>query len=263
MVDIVSARSVVKRYPRGTHALKGVDVSITSGGRFALLGPNGAGKSTLVRILVGLSQRDGGSVEIAGQDPGRRPRTLQRTIGVVPQGNDLDPLITPVKMLAFQCQLFGMTRRRALYRAEELIEEFHLQRVKEQRAFELSGGTKRRLHCALALVHRPRILFLDEPTTGMDPEARSRYWELLREIHAREGTTIFLTTQYLEEADKHTDSMALLVDGRITFAGSVRDFKTRVSPDGEMSLEDSYLTWLRRYKTDAEKDTTDGTEEDA
>ena len=185
-------------------------------------------------------------------DPERRPRALQQTIGVVPQGNDLDPLVTPTKMLSFQCRLFGMTRRRALLRSEELIDAFSLYSVKDKRALELSGGTKRRLHCALALVHRPQILFLDEPTTGMDPEARSRYWELLREVHEREGTTIFLTTQYLEEADRHTDRMALLVDGGIVFAGSVRDFKSQVSPDGEASLEDSYLRWLRRHRADNE-----------
>ena len=228
MDDIITIRGVTKTYPNGTEALKGVDLSLAAGARFSLLGPNGAGKSTLVRLVTGLSRRDGGRVLIDGRDPGAVPRRLQRAIGVVPQENDLDPLTTPEDQLTFQGMLFGAGRKEARERTEELVASFDLEPVRKKKTSELSGGNKRRLHCALGLVHRPRLLFLDEPTTGMDPEARQRYWEVLDRANRRDGVTLFLTTQYLEEAEKHTDSLALLHEGLILFAGPVGEFKARV-----------------------------------
>ncbi len=248
MGHVVEVRALHKHYGRGTHALRGVDLTIEEGERFALLGPNGAGKSTLVRIVAGLSTRDSGETVVSGVDPGRQPRTLQWKVGVVPQENDLDPLETPESMVTFQCRLFGMNHRDARERCDELLTTFNLEPFRGKKASELSGGNKRRLHCALALVHRPRLLFLDEPTTGMDPEVRRSFWQVLLRANERDGTTLFLTTQYLEEAEQHTDSIALIHDGTILFRGSVRDFKGRVDKTGGVSLEESYLLWLKEHR---------------
>lgn len=244
MLETIVARGVRKSYPDGTEALKGVSFSLCRGARFSLLGPNGAGKSTLVRIMAGLSYRSAGTVTVCGKDPHSDPRALQVHIGVVSQENDLDPSARPEEMLLFQTMLFGAGRTEARRRAQQLIHEFDLEAICGKRASDLSGGNRRRLHCALALAHHPDVLFLDEPTTGMDPEARHRFWQVLRQTNQRHGVTLFLTTQYLEEADKHTDRLGLLVGGTLLFTGDVTEFKGRFGSDPRITLEESYLSWL-------------------
>lgn len=222
--EIVHVRGITKRYPGGTLALTDVDLTIRGGDRFVLLGPNGAGKSTLVRILCSLSQANRGEYTVCGIDPRRETQKLMRAIGVVTQDNDLDPQASPAELLCFQGRLFGMDRVESTARARELIDTLDLGDHADKRVDALSGGNKRKLHCALALVHRPRLLFLDEPTVGMDPEVRSRFWESIREVNREEGTTLFLTTQYLEEAERHADQLALLRNGRIAYRGTVESF---------------------------------------
>ena len=197
----ITVSEICKTYGKKTPALSGVSLTVGQGSFFALLGPNGAGKTTLTRILASLSVPDSGEVRVGGIDPGRDPKKLQRLIGVSVQDNDLDPRSTARKHLFFQSRLFGMTRAEAGKRTEELLRSFGLETEADKKSSELSGGNKRKLHCALALVHRPRILFLDEPTVGMDPEVRRNFWSVINGFNKTEGATIFLTTQYLEEAD--------------------------------------------------------------
>lgn len=249
---IVRARGISKQYPGGVLALDTVDLDIFAGDRFVLLGPNGAGKSTLVRILASLSRADSGEYTVCGLDPRSEERSLMRTIGVVTQGNDLDPSGTTEELLRFQCRLFDMSRSEGTNRAQELIEAMDLGDHARKRVETLSGGNKRKLHCALALVHRPRLLFLDEPTVGMDPEVRARFWDQILRINRNEGTTVILTTQYLEEAERNAEQLALIRNGRVAYRGTVRSFVmesskkkvTEVRDPDRISLEEGYLAYL-------------------
>jgi ABC-2 type transport system ATP-binding protein len=246
MTAEISIRNLKKRYPKGAEALKGIQLDVSKSGLFALLGPNGAGKSSLVKILTTLIRSDSGTVQIAGLNPLAHFTQLQKIIGVASQENDIDPAETVENMLVFQGRLFGMSKKAAQERAQELIADFELETERGKKAGALSGGNKRRLHCALALVHRPAILFLDEPTVGMDPEARARFWNIITRLNREEGVTVFLTTQYLEEADRHATEMAVITNGCIQYAGTVADFKKRVHPEQFLSLEESYLAFVSR-----------------
>lgn len=240
----IYAQNLTKSYPGGVKALRGVGLSVEKGKLFALLGPNGAGKSTLVRILTTLSKPDAGDFLIGGMDPGQDYCRIRKYIGVASQENELDPGVKVEELLQFQARLFGMTKTEANKRTEELINHFQLSSEKNKKAETLSGGNKRRLHCALALVHHPQVLFLDEPTVGMDPVARSTFWSVLSNMNRQENVTILLTTQYLEEADKYASEMALIIEGHIHFSGQTSAFKQMVHPDEHISLEDSYLKYL-------------------
>ncbi len=243
MAAEIQIANLVKAYPNGTQALKGVSLEIEKGQCFALLGPNGAGKSTMVGILTTLVDTDAGNFTIAGIQPQKDAGPLQKIIGVASQDNELDPVETAENLLVFQGRLFGMDKALARERASELIHMFSLSDERKKKAGALSGGNKRRLHCALALMQRPRVLFLDEPTVGMDPHARAKFWEVITQLNREEGVTVFLTTQYLEEAEKHASSMALLINGQIKYAGSISGFKNLVNPAGSLSLDESYLAF--------------------
>lgn len=237
-------KNITKKYPKGPEALKGIDLEVGKGDLFTLLGPNGAGKSTLVKIATTLIQKDSGKFSVGGQDPDRDFTHIRRYIGVALQDNELDPAETAENLLRFQGRLFGLTKSQARQRADELIDAFELQTERAKKCETLSGGNKRRLHCALALVHRPSVLFLDEPTVGMDPEARARFWQVITHLNKNEGVTVFLTTQYLEEADKHATQMALITEGSIQYSGTVTSFKKMVNSEKETSLEESYIDWM-------------------
>jgi ABC-2 type transport system ATP-binding protein len=243
----INIQELSKKYSNGTEALKGVTLNIRKGQFFTLLGPNGAGKSTLVKIVTTLINKDSGSFSIAGINPEMNQSKIQKTIGVASQDNEIDPTEKVENLLVFQGRLFGLTKPEAIKRANELIQLFELERERVKKASTLSGGNKRRLHCALALVHRPKILFLDEPTVGMDPVARANFWEVITYLNSREAITIFLTTQYLDEADKHATEMALIVDGKIKYSGTIIDFKKIVNPNGGLSLNDSYLQYIKAF----------------
>ncbi|MGV8137948.1 MAG: ABC transporter ATP-binding protein [Mangrovibacterium sp.] len=249
MTAEIQVQRVFKKYPGGTEALKGVSLEIRRGQFFTLLGPNGAGKSTLVKIMTTLIGKDSGDLLIAGINPEINPAKIQKMIGVASQDNEIDLSEQVGNLLVFQCRLFGLAKTEAIRRANELIDLFRLTAERDKKAGALSGGNKRRLHCALALVHRPQILFLDEPTVGMDPLARSNFWDVIMRMNIEEGVTVFLTTQYLDEADKHATNMALIAEGEIHYSGTIADFKKMVNPDGGLSLDDSYLQYVKTLTT--------------
>lgn len=243
----IRIKNLKKKYPNGTEALKGIDLEIGKGQLFALLGPNGSGKSTLVKILTTLIRKDSGDFTIAGMNPEKNFAQVQKHFGVASQENDLDPTETVFFLLQFQGELFGLSRTQAKNRADELIELFQLETERNKKSGALSGGNKRRLHCALALVHKPGILFLDEPTVGMDPLARHTFWEIISRLNKEDKVTTFLTTQYLDEADKHATQMAMIMNGEIRFCGEVAEFKNMVYPDKNYSLEDNYLAYIKSF----------------
>lgn len=244
MTAEIFIKNLTKKYPNGPEALKGINLNVGKGQLFTLLGPNGAGKSTLVKIITTLIRMDSGEFIIGGQNPDKDFSNTRNYIGVASQDNELDPAEKAVDLLRFQGRLFGLSKPQARQRAEELIDAFGLQSERQKKCETLSGGNKRRLHCALALVHRPRVLFLDEPTVGMDPEARARFWQVITHLNKNDGVTMFLTTQYLEEADKHATQMALIMDGAIHFRGSISAFKEMVNSGQKLTLEESYLTYV-------------------
>ncbi len=246
----IKITNLTKKYPNGTEALKGINLQIEQGQFFALLGANGAGKSTLVKILTTLIKKNSGDFTIGGICPENNPSQIQRYIGVALQENELDPTEKVTSLLQFQGQLFGMTQKQALARADELIELFQLEPERNKKAGALSGGNKRRLHCALALVHNPMVLFLDEPTVGMDPVARHAFWSVISGLNTNEKVTVLLTTQYLEEADKYATQMAMITDGSLQYTGEVSKFKNMVHPEKDASLENSYLTYLKTLTND-------------
>jgi ABC-2 type transport system ATP-binding protein len=243
----IRVSNLKKRYPNGVEALKGVDMEIFQGQFFALLGPNGAGKSTLVKIITTLLKKDSGDSLISRFNSEKEITEIRKYIGVALQDNELDPTKTTESLLQFQGRLFGLSKAEAKLRAEELIDLFQLTTERSKKADALSGGNKRRLHCALALVHKPQILFLDEPTVGMDPLARATFWQIIYNLNILHGVTVFLTTQYLEEADKFASEMALIIDGKIRFKGTVSLFKSQVHPQVNASLEESYIKYIQSF----------------
>jgi ABC-2 type transport system ATP-binding protein len=196
-------------------ALRGVDLTVPAGAFFGLLGPNGAGKSTLINILAGLVSKTSGAVRICGIDPDRNPRRARRTIGVVPQELILDTFFTPREALEFQAGLYGVPR--AQRRTEEILERVGLADKADAYARSLSGGMRRRLLVAKALVHAPRVVILDEPTAGVDVELRRSLWDYMLELN-RGGVTVILTTHYLEEAESLCDRIAIIDQGRVVAA---------------------------------------------
>ncbi|NLP06001.1 ABC transporter ATP-binding protein [Candidatus Fermentibacteria bacterium] len=204
------------------HALAGVSFEVGSGELFGLLGPNGAGKTTTIRILTGLSRCDSGSVRVAGIDCTGNPRAALRHIGVVPDESNLYPELTGFENLCFCASLYGIGRKERRERAHSLLERFGLAEAARRRFAGYSKGMKRKLTIAAGLIHRPEILFLDEPTTGIDVTSAREIRQLLSELHSA-GTTILLTTHYIEEAERLCDRIAFMVSGRIAKVDTVRN----------------------------------------
>ena len=222
----VRVRDVVKRFG-ATVALSGVDLDIPGGSVFGLLGPNGAGKTTLVRILATLLRPDAGQAEILGHDVVREPGAVRELLGLTGQFAAVDELLTGRENLQMFGRLFGLPRDEARRQSSELLERFDLEGAADRPARTYSGGMRRRLDLASSLVSRPRILFLDEPTTGLDPRSRNEIWAIVRELR-REGTTLLLTTQYLEEADELADRIAVIDHGTVIAEGTGPELKERV-----------------------------------
>src|SRR5947209_18447764 len=197
----IAARSLRRTFKGGIEAVRDIDLTVMAGEVFGFLGPNGAGKTTTVRMLCTLLPPTSGGATVAGVDVLADPAEVRRRIGVALQEIGLDPVQTGRELLELQCGLYGITGRRGRARAQELLELVGLTDAADRRTKTYSGGMKRRLDLASALVHAPDVLFLDEPTTGLDPASRLTVWDEVRRINAS-GTTVFLTTQYLEEADK-------------------------------------------------------------
>ena len=243
----VEATQLVKHFTgRGStiEAVRGVDLQIEAGEVFGFLGPNGAGKSTTVRMLTTLMTITSGSARVAGVDVTADPDRARRAIGVALQEAGLDSRQTGRELLVLQARLFGMSRPDAVARAEELLELVDLVEAADRRIKGYSGGMKRRLDLASALVHQPEILFLDEPTTGLDPASRLTVWDEMRRIN-EQGMTIFLTTQYLEEADQLCDRLAIIDGGLIVSEGTPTQMKTELRErrglDHEPTLDEVYL----------------------
>ncbi|BAH48567.1 putative ABC transporter ATP-binding protein [Rhodococcus opacus B4] len=215
--------------------LDGIDLDIGEGTIFSLLGPNGAGKTTMVQILSTLVAPDGGDVRIAGHDLTREPDAVRSTIGVTGQFSAVDNLLTGRENLMLMADLHHLRRDAGRARATELLARFDLVEAGAKPAGSYSGGMRRRLDLAMTLVGDPRIIFLDEPTTGLDPRSRRAMWQIIRELVA-DGVTIFLTTQYLEEADRLADRIALLDGGRLVAEGTPEQLK-RLVPGGHITLQ--------------------------
>ena len=208
----IAIRDLEKTYKGGKRALQGVTLDVPRGEIFGLLGPNGAGKSTMINILAGLVNKTGGSAEIWGFDIDRHPRNAKASIGIVPQEIVFDPFFTPSETLEIQAGLYGVPKHRR--RTAELLRAVHLEDKAKAYSRTLSGGMKRRLLVAKAMVHSPPILVLDEPTAGVDIELRQQLWNYVRELN-REGVTIVLTTHYLEEAEELCDRIAIINQGQL------------------------------------------------
>jgi ABC-2 type transport system ATP-binding protein len=243
----VEAEQLVKHYSgRGgqVEAVRGVDLCVESGEIFGFLGPNGAGKSTTVRMLTTLMSITSGTARVAGVDVAARPDEARTRIGVALQEAGLDPRQTGRELLVLQARLFGLSKKSAVERATVLLELVELEEAADRRVKGYSGGMKRRLDLASALVHEPEVLFLDEPTTGLDPASRLTVWDEVRRINER-GTTVFLTTQYLEEADQLCNRLAIIDGGRIVREGTPAELKaelrTRRGGDTEPTLDEVFL----------------------
>src|SRR5438270_4181886 len=222
----VRVRRVVKRFG-GTTALAGVDLEVAEGAIFGLLGPNGAGKTTLVRVLATLLEPDAGSAEVFGHDVVHDAVAVRAMLGLTGQFAAVDEILSGRENLEMFGRLFDLARADARRRAGELLERFDLADAADRPARTYSGGMRRRLDLASSLLTRPRILFLDEPTTGLDPRSRNEIWTIVREL-ADEGTTLLLTTQYLEEADALTDRIAVIDHGRVIAQGTGNELKDHV-----------------------------------
>ena len=216
-----------REFKGGLKAVRGIDLRVAEGEVYGFLGPNGAGKTTTVRMLVTLLRPTGGHARVAGHDVAREPDAVRRRIGVALQEAALDALMTGVELIELQATLHGIAPRDVRARGAELLERVGLAEAGRRRVGTYSGGMRRRLDLAMALIHEPEVLFLDEPTTGLDPVSRITLWEEVRRLKGL-GTTVFLTTQYLEEADQLADRVGIISDGDIVAEGTPAALKAEV-----------------------------------
>ncbi len=227
----IEAVELRKTYPPDVRALDGVSIAVPEGTIFGLLGPNGAGKSTTVRVLCTLTRPDGGTARVAGIDVRAEPLRVRRAIGVVGQKHGADPEATARENLVLQGEFHGLTGLDLRRRAGAALERFDLVEAADRPVKTLSGGMARKLDIAMGLLHRPRVLFLDEPTTGLDPEARAELWREIERLAADERITILLTTHYMEEADKLASQLAIIDRGRVVASGTPDDLKATLEGD--------------------------------
>jgi ABC-2 type transport system ATP-binding protein len=224
----IQASRLVKQFKKGPRAVDGIDLAVASGEIYGFLGPNGAGKSTTVHMLTTLMPPTSGSARVAGHDVVSEGPQVRAAIGAALQEAALDPLLSGRDHLRLQTALHGIRRAERVRRSDELLERVGLKGAADRRVGTYSGGMKRRLDLALALVHRPRILFLDEPTTGLDPQSRSALWEEVARLAKEDGVTVFLTTQYLEEADVLADRVGIIDHGHIVAEGTPKALKAEI-----------------------------------
>jgi ABC-2 type transport system ATP-binding protein len=251
----IEASGLVKTYPepgRKTRlrALDGLDLTVPGGTIFALVGPNGAGKTTTVKILTTLATPDEGKASVEGVDVLASPATARTIIGVVAQRSGADPTATGRENLILQGHLYGLDTRSAKARADELLEHFQLTGAARRFVRTYSGGMQRRLDVALGLMHRPRVLFLDEPTTGLDPESRTAMWQEITRLATIDRMTVLLTTHYLDEADRLADRLAIVDHGRVVTEGEPGQLKAEL---GATSLDEVYLHYAGRRYSDAQR----------
>jgi ABC-2 type transport system ATP-binding protein len=244
MTLALEVRDLVKRYPNGMEALKSVSLEIDDGEFFGLLGPNGAGKSTMIHCITGLARPTSGTVQVFEHDAVNHYREAREAVGLAPQEINLDIFLTLEETLDLHGGYFGMSKTDRRDRTAELLEVFSLTSKRHDRTRTLSGGMKRRLTLARALMHRPRLLILDEPTAGVDIELRLELWQYIEKIN-REGTSVMLTTHYLEEAERLCDRIAFINDGEIAAHGSLAEISDKY---GVATLEDAYLELVGRQE---------------
>jgi len=227
----VEANGLVKTYPKGVRALDDLSISVRPGEVFALLGPNGAGKSTTIKILTTLTRPDAGSVTVAGHDALAHPERVRRVIGVVAQRSGADPIASGRDNLMLHGRLYGLRGRQVRERVAALLDRFDLTEVARRPVNTYSGGTQRRLDVALGLMNRPQVLFLDEPTAGLDPQARTAMWAEIGRLAADEELAILLTTHHLEEADRLAQRVSIVDKGRIVVTGTPDRLKAELRGD--------------------------------
>jgi len=239
----IEVKGLIKSY-KELHVLKGVDFEVEKGSIFALLGSNGAGKTTIVKILTTLLKPDGGTASVNGFDIASKPESVRQSISLTGQFAAVDDILTGRENLVMIARLRHLKNPRQI--ADDLLIRFGLTEAANRRVSTYSGGMRRRLDIAMSLVGKPRLIFLDEPTTGLDPEARIEVWKTVKEL-AHHGTTVFLTTQYLEEAEQLADQIAILHEGRIIANGTLTELKTMFPParveyvEKQPTLEDIFL----------------------
>jgi ABC-2 type transport system ATP-binding protein len=244
MAPILTTHDLARTFQtkRGTvEAVRGIDMAVEPGEMLGFLGPNGAGKSTTLRMLTTLLAPSRGTATVAGHDLAREQTAVRMAIGYVAQSGGVAPDETVRAELTLQGRMYRLSKAAAVARTEELAEDLDLTELLDRKCSELSGGQRRRLDIAMALTHRPRILFLDEPTTGLDPRSRADVWELIRRIRAESGTTVFLTTHYLDEADILAERLIIVDGGRIVADGTSEELKSRYGGSPEATLQDTFI----------------------
>jgi ABC-2 type transport system ATP-binding protein len=233
---MIKTSALTKTFDGGVEAVKGVDITVEPGEIVGFLGPNGAGKTTTMRMLTTLLKPTSGTATVAGHDLLADPREVRRRIGYVAQGSGLLPTAPLKGELELQAMLYGLTRQEAAARTAEVLARLELTGLENTVAAALSGGQRRRFDIAFALLHDPALIFLDEPTTGLDPQSRANLWDHIRALRAERGMTVFLTTHYLDEADALCDRLLIIDHGRIVAAGTPAELKT-----GGRTLDDVFL----------------------
>ncbi|MBD9703578.1 ABC transporter ATP-binding protein [Streptomyces caniscabiei] len=254
-MPIISAAGLSRTFQtkRGpVEAVRGIDLTVRPGEILGLLGPNGAGKTTTLRMLTTLLPPTGGAATVAGHDLATDPAGVRRACGYVAQSGGVDPQITVREELVTQGRLYRLTKSQAIERAEELARDLDLTELLDRKCATLSGGQRRRLDIAMALTHRPRVLFLDEPTTGLDPASRADLWELVRRLRDERGTTVFLTTHYLDEADALADRIVVVDQGRVVADGTPSALKLKHGGSIDATLQDTFLAITGRGPSPAD-----------
>jgi ABC-2 type transport system ATP-binding protein len=244
MAAVISAAGLARtfRTKRGpVQAVRGIDLTVHEGEILGFLGPNGAGKTTTLRMLTTLLAPTGGTATVAGCDLVTDPVGVRRACGCVAQSGGVDGQITVREELVTQGRLYRLTKAEAVERARELAQDLGLDGLLDRRTAALSGGQRRRLDIAMALTHRPRVLFLDEPTTGLDPGSRADLWDLVRRLRDEHGTTVFLTTHYLDEADALSDRLVVVDQGVVVAEGTPSALKLEHAGSIDASLQDAFL----------------------
>ncbi|MEU6423883.1 ABC transporter ATP-binding protein [Streptomyces spiralis] len=244
MAAVITAAGLARTFQtkRGpVQAVRGIDLTVREGEILGLLGPNGAGKTTTLRMLTTLLAPTGGTATVAGRDLATDPVGVRRACGYVAQSGGVDGQITVREELVTQGRMYRLTKSQAFDRAEELARELDLVELLDRRTATLSGGQRRRLDVAMALTHRPRVLFLDEPTTGLDPGSRADLWNLVRRLRDEHGTTVFLTTHYLDEADALSDRLVVVDRGVVAAEGTPSALKLEYGGSIDASLQDTFL----------------------
>ncbi|MFE9330929.1 ABC transporter ATP-binding protein [Streptomyces sp. NPDC006925] len=229
------------RTPRTVEAVRGIDLTVEQGEILGFLGPNGAGKTTTLRMLTTLLPPSSGTATVAGHDLRADPRGVRRRIGYVAQSGGTDPAVSVREELTTQARLYRLNRTTAERRTRELAADLDLTDLLDRPCGALSGGQRRRLDIAMALTHDPELLFLDEPTTGLDPGSRAEVWRLVRRLRDERGVTVFLTTHYLDEADVLADRLVIVADGRIAAQGSSAELRRTYGGSAEAGLQDAFL----------------------